>query len=465
MADAPVEGGNAAVEPRAEAQVEPPPAPLDATDVAMVDGEGVGAGAGAGVPPPADHVVVQQLLDALLAHQAAGGNIEVRPVEGAVGVATVLAPGPGHVIPPTPVLAPAPSNVAAGVGSPISVGGKTGKLPPPAKWGDKAEKRKAKTFLADVKEWLERARLDPVRDFVHVLEGKTREDWEVIRQSYLSGSMPMSWDQLVKEFLTLTGADMLDEAKLARERLFGGQVKMTGSLHSYVVDMRAVRNELESELGEAAWVHWFVQGLTPALRTACSVNPVTSKPWGTMAEAVTYALGQYDRLRGTGAAIPSVQPKSAAVRRTSQAVLSQVHETLSVAAAQPAVQPAGPGMAGYSHSIWRKFCQDAHACYLCGGKDHGKEQCSLRETATEVAFLRHENERLQLGSKRPREAGPPAQGGRGQGAAPAGPSGASGAGASGAGASGGRFGRGQWASNGGRGGGRAGRGGRGRARG
>jgi hypothetical protein len=30
----------------------------------------------------ADHVVVQRVLDALLAHQAAGGDVEVRPVEG-----------------------------------------------------------------------------------------------------------------------------------------------------------------------------------------------------------------------------------------------------------------------------------------------------------------------------------------------------------------------------------------------
>jgi hypothetical protein len=302
-------------------------------------------------------------------------------------------------------------------------------LPPPAKWTDsESEKRKPATFLADARDWLLRNKYDPAAHFHMVLDGKFREQWEVIRQQYKAGP-PMTWDDVRTEFYGLTGADLIDEKRIARDKLFGGHVKMTGTMQAYVVDMRALRNEL-TNLPEDTWVYWFINGLTPALKAQCSVNPITNKPWATMAEAVAYAVGQYDKMRAAGMAVPSTKLAGAVrsgVSPSSQGLLrsaADIYGSGTVAAGMGSSRAGGSGAGGlppqpsmFDAKAWRTYCFQHNLCLDCAEPGHRKGAADCDPVKQVELFKRHMARQHGKGGAGPSHGHKRPSGGRGGGSA------------------------------------------------
>jgi hypothetical protein len=275
-------------------------------------------------------------------------------------------------------------------------GPSSGKLPPPVKWSESSKGRKPATFLADAKEWLERSKYDPAASFHLLLEGKFREDWQVIRESYPNQSM--SWDNVCTEFLKLTGADLIDDKRVARERLLNGKLKMEGSIQSYVVAIRAARNLLATEFSEDVWVDRFVAGLSPPeFQRACSLDPLTNKPWPSMASAIAYAVGHYERMHKSAPA-PKLAVARGTSRRRPQAAYHQLGNALGVHSHSGGGGSGSGGRAAAAASStprkgepgWRQHCMQNNLCFACGRGGHQEhdEECPQFDAMKALAYFR-----------------------------------------------------------------------------
>jgi uncharacterized membrane protein YgcG len=163
-------------------------------------------------------------------------------------------------------------------------------LPPVPVWDGKAPGRRAHTFLMDI----ERLASMSSQAVIPMLQGHVgsdiREQIEQVSVQYASEGRELTWDDMKKEFLALTGELYERTAEQMRMAFVAGTIKQaTGqTVAQYRAHFDASARTaacLSPELGAT----FFVAGLRPELRSRCQGDSM-GRAFASVDAAYTYAL-------------------------------------------------------------------------------------------------------------------------------------------------------------------------------
>jgi hypothetical protein len=148
-------------------------------------------------------------------------------------------------------------------------------LPAPARFTGKTDKSITcpRTWLNLLREYLSCVGQNFLECFPHHVEGAA-QTWVAGLYKTIKGTKYYTEENVCKEFLLQYGDALRPEEVKAREKLHSGDYRMHKgeSYGLYVQNFRQLMREA-GDMATLDQISWFIEGLTPALKSACAVQP------------------------------------------------------------------------------------------------------------------------------------------------------------------------------------------------
>ena len=116
--------------------------------------------------------------------------------------------------------------------------------------------------------------------FQFFLDGDSINWFSHLRADSIARDVPLTTEYLKTTFLHQYAKTLLSDEDEARRMLFRGDFSMqrSGNYQAYELAFRGVKRDLPN-MHTADAIFWFLNGLSPILKNACAVQPISNKDW------------------------------------------------------------------------------------------------------------------------------------------------------------------------------------------